>query len=194
MAFLRSSIAEPEAEIRGAKVYLRYPTMGDYGVWAELRAISRKHLTPWEPQWARDELTRSAYRRRLRQYQREMREDLGYAFLVLREADATMLGGLTISNVRRGVAQCASLGYWIGVPHSNAGYMTDAVRAVLPYAFDTLALHRIEAACLPNNQASTRVLEKAGFQREGSARRYLKIDGVWRDHDLFALLHDDRRV
>ncbi|HWB44700.1 MAG TPA: GNAT family protein [Hyphomicrobiaceae bacterium] len=194
MAFLRSSIADPEAEIRGVKVYLRYPTMGDYAAWAELRAISRRHLTPWEPQWARDELTRSAYRRRLRQYQREVREDLGYAYLILREGDTTLLGGLTISNVRRGVSQSASLGYWMGAPHAGNGYMTDAVRAMLPYAFDTLALHRIEAACLPSNRASTRVLEKTGFQREGSARRYLKIDGVWRDHDLFALLHDDQRV
>ena len=95
-------------------MFLRHPAMGDYAAWAELRALSRQHLTVWEPQWARDELARSAFRRRLRQYQREMREDQGYAFLIFREADATLLGGLSISNVRRGVAQAASVGYWIG--------------------------------------------------------------------------------
>jgi [ribosomal protein S5]-alanine N-acetyltransferase len=191
MAFLRSTSGiDPDAEIHGEKVYLRHPAMGDYPAWAELRAMSRQHLTIWEPQWARDELTRSAFRRRLRQYQRELREDQGYAFLIFRE-DATLLGGLSVSNVRRGVAQAASIGYWIGAPHIRRGHMTAAVRAALPFAFATLGLHRLEAACLPHNVPSQRVLEKVGFKREGMARRYLRINGVWQDHDLFALLHED---
>lgn len=194
MAFLRStSPGDGEAEIHGQEVLLRHPVMGDYQAWAELRAMSRQHLTVWEPQWARDELARSAFRRRLRQYQREMKEDLGYAFLIFRESDSMLLGGLSISNVRRGVAQAASVGYWIGLPHVGRGHMTDSVRAMLPFAFVTLGLHRLEAACLPHNQASQRVLQKAGFKREGMARRYLKINGVWQDHDLFALLQDDAR-
>jgi len=194
MAFLRSTSAiDAEAEVHGQQVILRHPTMGDYSEWAELRALSRAHLIPWEPQWARDELARSAFRRRVRQYQRELKEDLGYAFLVFRQPDAALVGGLSISNVRRGVAQAASVGYWIGAPHVGRGYMTDAVTAVLPYAFVTLGLHRLEAACLPHNAASTRVLLKTGFKREGMARRYLKINGVWQDHDLFAQLQDDAR-
>lgn len=194
MAFLRSTQGiDAEAEIHGRQVLLRHPAMGDYGAWAELRAVSRQHLTPWEPQWARDELSRSAFRRRLRQYQRELRDDQGYAFLIFRQADAALLGGLSISNVRRGVAQAASIGYWIGAPHVRRGYMTDAVRAAVPFAFGTLGLHRLEAACLPHNVASQSVLAKAGFKREGMARRYLKINGVWQDHDLFALLQDDSR-
>jgi ribosomal-protein-alanine N-acetyltransferase len=192
MAFLRSSSGvDTEVEIRGAQVYLRYPTMSDYAAWAELRALSRHHLTVWEPQWSRDELTRSAYRRRLRQYQRELREDQGYALFILRASDATLVGGLSISNVRRGVAQAASVGYWIGEPHAGRGHMTEALRAVLPFAFGTLGLNRLEAACQPNNGPSRRVLEKVGFRREGMARRYLKINGAWQDHDLYALLHDD---
>jgi ribosomal-protein-alanine N-acetyltransferase len=195
MAFLRSSSGiDPDAEVHGRELFLRHPAMGDYAAWAELRALSRHHLTVWEPQWARDELTRSAFRRRLRQYQRELREDQGYAFLIFRSADATLLGGLSISNVRRGVAQAASIGYWIGVPHIRRGHMSDAVKACLPFAFNTLGLHRLEAACLPHNIPSQRVLEKVGFKREGMARRYLKINGVWQDHDLFALLQDDARA
>jgi [ribosomal protein S5]-alanine N-acetyltransferase len=192
MAFLRSSSgADGEIDIRGRQVYLRYPAMGDYGAWAELRAMSRAHLTVWEPQWSRDELTRSAFRRRLRQYQRELREDQGYAFFIQRTSDAALIGGVSISNVRRGVAQAASIGYWIGAPHAGNGYMTDALRAVLPFTFATLGLNRLEAACQPNNIPSRRVLEKVGFRREGLARRYLKINGAWQDHDLYALLHDD---
>ena len=192
MAFLRPSLSiDPDADIRGARVHLRYPTMQDYPAWAELRALSRQHLTAWEPQWARDELTRSSFRRRLRAAQREARDDLGYAYLILAETPQRLVGGLNISNVRRGVAQTASIGYWIGAPYAGRGLMTDAVQAVATFAFAALKLNRLEAACLPSNAASTRVLEKAGFRLEGCARQYLKIDGRWQDHSLYALLHDD---
>ena len=173
MAFLRSTpVVDPEIEVRGARVYLRHPVMPDYAAWAELRALSRAHLTPWEPQWARDELTRSNFRRRLRQYHREMREDQGYAYLIFGDADSRLIGGLNLSNVRRGAAQAAALGYWMGAPYADRGLMTEAVRAVITFAFGPLRLHRLEAACLPSNGASKRVLEKTGFKREGLARRY----------------------
>jgi ribosomal-protein-alanine N-acetyltransferase len=194
MAFLRPSPSiDTEAEIRGAGVYLRHPVMQDYAAWAELRALSRQHLTPWEPQWTRDELTRSSFRRRLRQFQRELREDQGYGYLIFSDPGGTLLGGLNISNVRRGVAQAASIGYWMGAPYAGRGLMTAAVRAAVNFAFTSLRLNRLEAACLPDNVASARVLEKVGFMREGRARRYLKINGQWKDHNLFALLHDDPR-
>jgi ribosomal-protein-alanine N-acetyltransferase len=194
MAFLKPLHSiDPEAEIHGTRVYLRQPAMLDYPAWAELRALSRQHLTPWEPEWARDELTRSAFRRRLRQIAREARDGHGYAYFIFSEEDATLLGGLNIGNVRRGVAQAASLGYWMGAPHAGRGLMTDAVYTAVHFAFGTLRLNRLEAACLPSNAASARVLIKAGFMLEGRARRYLKIDGCWQDHDLYALLHDDPR-
>ncbi len=159
--------------------------------WAALRAMSRDHLTHYEPQWASDELSRSAYRRRLRHHARDLGVDAAYAFFIFRDPGDDLLGGITLSNVRRGVSQAASLGYWIGAPHAGKGRMTAAVHALLPFAFKRLALHRIEAACLTGNASSIRVLEKAGFQREGVARHYLKINGVWQDHILFAVLMDD---
>jgi [ribosomal protein S5]-alanine N-acetyltransferase len=194
MAFLRSSPSiDPDIDIRGTRVFLRFPAMHDYAAWAELRALSRQHLTPWEPQWARDELTRSSFRRRLRHAQREMRDDLGYTYLVFTETPPTLVGGLNVSNVRRGIAQTASLGYWVGAPYAGRGLMTDAVCAITQFAFSTLRLNRLEAACLPSNAASARVLAKAGFTLEGRARHFLKIDGRWQDHDLYARLHDDPR-
>jgi ribosomal-protein-alanine N-acetyltransferase len=195
MAFLRSPLTtELLPIVRGRGVWLRPPQMTDYPAWAELRALSREHLTPWEPEWARDELARSSYRRRVRYYQREMREDQSYAFLLFRDPGETLLGGLTLSNVRRGVTQAASLGYWLGRPHLGRGYMTEAVRSLSAFAFDELRLHRIEAACLPANTPSIAVLERNGFVSEGLARRYLKIDGRWQDHVLLALLSDDPRI
>ena len=192
MAFLKTGLVpEYNTQIRGNGVWLRPPQMTDYSAWAELRAMSRDHLMPWEPQWSRDELTRSAFRRRLRHYQREQREDLGYAMFILRAGDDALLGGLTLSNVRRGVSQSTSLGYWIGQPFARRGHMSAAVRAVVGFCFDELLLHRIEAACLPSNDGSIRVLENNGFTREGLARRYLRINGAWQDHLLFARLVDD---
>jgi ribosomal-protein-alanine N-acetyltransferase len=192
MAFLRSGIVQDSTYlVRGNGVWLRAPLMGDYGAWAELRAMSRGHLTPWEPVWQRDELTRGAYRRRIRHYHREAREDLGYAFLIFNDGDDRLLGGLSLSNVRRGVTQAAVLGYWLGLPFVRQGYMTAAVTAVVAYAFEDLHLHRLEAATMPNNAASIRVLERNGFRREGIARRLLKINGAWEDHMLHALVAED---
>jgi ribosomal-protein-alanine N-acetyltransferase len=194
MAFLRSSIGQDSAPIvRGRGVWLRPLLMSDYPAWAELRAHSREHLTPWEPVWQRDELTRSSYRRRVRHYQREAREDLGYSFLIFRETDDRLLGGLTLSNVRRGVTQAAVLGYWLGLPFVKCGHMGEAVAAVVRFAFDELHLHRLEAATMPLNHTSIRVLERNGFRREGLARRLLKINGVWEDHVLHALLAEELR-
>jgi Acetyltransferases, including N-acetylases of ribosomal proteins len=177
--------------IRGAEVYLRYPRMTDYKAWAKLRGDSRDFLTPWEPSWSRDELTKGSFRRRIKRYQKECRLDSAYAFFVFRAADNELLGGCTLSNVRRGVTQACALGYWIGQRHARHGYMFDAVRALVPFIFSTLGLHRIEAACLPVNEASQALLTKAGFRQEGLARKYLQINGEWRDHVLFALLEDD---
>lgn len=194
MEFLRpASRPESSAELSGHGVWLRTPELCDYSAWAELRGASRDFLEPWEPAWADDELTRAAYRRRLKHYYREMREDQGYAFFLFRSGDNALLGGITISGVRRGVSQSCSIGYWMGKPYAGKGYMSSGVRNVIPYVFDTLRLHRLEAACLPSNAASARLLEKLGFTREGLARRYLKINRQWQDHLLFALLNDDPR-
>jgi ribosomal-protein-alanine N-acetyltransferase len=194
MAFLRS-VSAPEVGpvVYGDRIYLRVPQAQDYAAWAELRAQSREFLTPWEPTWSSTELTKVSFRRRLKHYARDLREDLGYAFFLFRDGDEVLLGGLTLSNVRRGVTQACTLGYWVGEPHAGQGYMTAAVSAVVPFVFETLRLHRLEAACLPHNEASRRLLERTGFSREGLARRYLKINGIWQDHLLYALVEDDAR-
>jgi ribosomal-protein-alanine N-acetyltransferase len=164
--------------------------MTDFTEWAALREVSRDFLTPWEPTWPVDDLTRSAFRRRIRRYTEDLRTDQGYAFLIARNSDDTIVGGLTLANIRRGVAQAGSLGYWMGQPHIRRGYMTAAVSAVIPFAFSTLRLHRLEAACIPTNAGSIRLLEKTGFLREGYAREYLCINGTWQDHLLYARLKD----
>ena len=180
-----------EPVLQGDEVFLRYPQMADFVQWAALRGESREFLAPWEPTWAADELSRSAFRRRIRRYQREIRADLAYPFFVFRKNDNVLMGGCTLSNVRRGVTQSAAIGYWIGERYARHGYMYAALRGLLPFVFQVLALHRLEAACIPENEASRALLLKVGFREEGRARRYLQINGEWRDHVLFALLEDD---
>ena len=192
MAFFRTiNFSEPLPSIAGDGVTLRTPQMTDFAEWAALRDTSRDFLTPWEPTWPGDDLTRSAFRRRIRRYTEDLRTDQGYAFLIYRRSDDALVGGLTLANIRRGVAQAGSLGYWMGLPYVRQGYMKAAVRAVIPFAFATLRLHRVEAACIPTNAGSIRLLENTGFVREGYAREYLCINGAWQDHLLFARLKDD---
>lgn len=177
--------------IEGRRVFLRPPVLSDYDAWAKLREISRAFLTPWEPIWPADDLSRPAFRRRLKRYAQEIREDTGYALFIFRQEDSALIGGLTLSNIRRGVTQSATLGYWMGQPYSGQGYMREAARCIVPFVFQHMGLHRLEAACVPNNESSKAVLRHAGFQEEGLARRYLRINGVWQDHLLFALLESD---
>jgi len=193
MAFFRTiNFTEPLPSIVGEGVTLRTPQMTDFTEWAALRELSRDFLTPWEPTWPADDLSRGAFRRRLRRYAEDLRADQGYAFLIIRSADDVLIGGLTLANIRRGVAQAGSVGYWMGLPFVRHGYMTAAVRAVIPFAFGTLRLHRLEAACIPTNVASIRLLEKTGFVREGYAREYLCINGIWQDHLLYARLKESQ--
>jgi ribosomal-protein-alanine N-acetyltransferase len=196
MAFMRG-LTFPGGQqpvIKGSDVYLRYPRIADYAGWAAVRGESREFLSPWEPAWASDELSKGAFRRRIKRYQKETRLDSAYAFFIFRKEDDMLMGGCTLSNVRRGVTQCCALGYWIGERFARQGHMFDAVRALVPFIFSTLGLHRIEAACLPTNAPSQNLLLKVGFGHEGLARGYLQINGEWRDHVLFALLADDPRV
>ncbi|HAK62819.1 MAG TPA: 30S ribosomal protein S5 alanine N-acetyltransferase [Alphaproteobacteria bacterium] len=192
MSLLRiTAQAGEHIRIDAKRVYLRPPLPGDYEAWAALREASRDFLIPWEPRWPADDLSRPAYRRRIKRHVQEMREDKGYALFIFRQEDAALMGGLNLSNVQRGVSQSCSLGYWMGLAFAGQGYMREAVKAVLPFVFTELGLHRLEAACVPNNEPSKAVLRKTGFQEEGLARRYLRINGVWADHLLFALLDSD---
>ncbi|MGE3142487.1 MAG: GNAT family N-acetyltransferase [Hyphomonadaceae bacterium] len=189
MAFLRRE-GEETGRIAGANVFLRYPEARDFAAWSALRAESRAFLQPWEPTWPEDELSIASFRYKLRRYAHDIRDGKAFPFFVFRTADAALVGGATLSQVRRGAAQAATLGYWVGAPFQGRGYTTDATIAVTRFAFEELDLHRVEAACQPENAPSRRVLAKAGFEEEGRARAYLKINGAWRDHVLFGKVRE----
>ena len=177
----------------GERVYLRPPERGDWEAWATLRARSRAFLEPWEPSWPVDALSRLSFRSRVARYAEDWRTDQAYNFFIF-SLDGALVGGVGLSNVRRGVAETASLGYWIGEPYARQGLMTAALPLVLDFSFERLRLHRVEAACLPTNVPSRAVLARTGFHQEGYARQYLFIAGKWQDHLLFAILREDHRL
>ena len=182
---------DPSLFVDGGRILLRPPKASDYSAWADLRAHSRDFLQPWEPAWPEDDLTRAAFKSRLAGYAHEIEVGGAYPFFIFRSEDGALVGGVTLSNIRRGVAETGTLGYWIGRPFIRRGYATEAVRAMCAFGFERLKLHRIEAACLPSNSASRGVLANCGFEHEGEARAYLKINGEWRDHLLFGLIRDE---
>lgn len=182
-----------KVRIETERMTLRPPAHADFRPWTGLRQLSRDFLVPWEPTWANDHLSRKGYTNRVYWAQRAIANGTAVPLFLVRRADDTLLGAVTLDNIRRGPAQAGTLGYWIGQPHARQGYMREAIEAVVHFAFTTLDLSRIEAACLPENAASRGVLEKSGFKYEGVAQSYLQINGRWRNHVLYANLRSDRR-
>ncbi|MEZ5912780.1 MAG: GNAT family protein [Paracoccaceae bacterium] len=179
--------------IETERMTLRLPHHSDYRAWTALRDQSRAFLEPWEPTWSADHLSRKSFTNRVYWAQRASAGGTGLPLFLIRRADSTLLGAITLDNVRRGPAQAATIGYWIGEPHARKGYMAEALRAVIHHAFTVLDLSRLESACLPENLASRGVLEKCGYKYEGVAQSYLQINGRWRNHVLYANLRGDRR-
>ena len=180
-------------KLTGERVFLRPPKRRDALKWQKLRMSSKSFLVPWEPSWDAASCSRRAYLRYFKNSNYLANMDRAYSFLIFKSDDNTLLGGINIGNVRRGVSQSASLGYWIGEKYSRNGYMKEALKLLIPSLFVDLRLNRIEAATLQENIASKNLLKKIGFKKEGVLRKYLKINGTWRDHILYGLLENDFR-
>ena len=189
--FLKSPLRARRKVLAGNRTNLRPPLMRDYPHWVKLRRDNQQYLQMREPLWMPDELSRRSFRLRLRTYNQEARQDRGYAFFIWNLEMNQMMGAVNLSYIRRGAAQMGTVGYWIGEHFSNQGLMSEAVGLLCDFAFTTLGLHRLEAACMIDNEPSVRVLKNNKFKEEGYALRYLKIGGVWADHRLFALCRDD---
>lgn len=180
-----------QAPGRGPRVHLRVPSWRDYRQWREARRSSRDFLQPWEPRWTAREFDFPTYLGRMRHYRRERNAGTALTFFIHLNATGELIGGITVGKIRHGVSESCELGYWMSRDHAGKGYMSEALDLTIMFVFEVLGLHRIEAACIPGNERSIRLLQKAGFREEGVMREYLRINGVWRDHQLFALLRND---
>lgn len=192
------------------RLVMRPPKKSDYEEWAYIRGASAEFLRPWEPIWTEDHLTASSFKRRVAWARAEVTAGRSFPFLIFADEAATrsvapygdygeeggppprtegLVGGVTLEHVRRGASMSAALGYWLGEGFVGRGYMTEALAAIVEFAFEDLGLSRLEAACLPENFRSRRLLERSGFIEESRAAAYLQINGFWRDH----LIYERRR-
>jgi ribosomal-protein-alanine N-acetyltransferase len=179
--------------IETERMSLRLPVQSDFKSWAMLREESVEFLEPWEPSWSIDHLSRKNFNNRVYWSQKAAGDGTALPVFMILRSTGKILGAITLDNIRRGPAQVGTLGYWIGKSYSRNGFMREAIDAVVYYAFNSIDLSRVEAACLPDNLASRSVLEKSGFKYEGVAQSYLQINGRWRNHVLYACLRSDRR-
>lgn len=176
---------------RGDGVYLRHPKWAEYDAWADLRRANEAELAPWEPEWDLEHLSRPSYRSRLARFKRLVADGSGYPFHIFLASNEHFIGACHVTGIKRHVSQSAQLGYWIGEAYARKGYARAAVRAATRFSFETLGLHRVEAAVQADNVRSIRLLEACGYSKEGTARGYLRINGQWRDHDIYARLSTD---
>ena len=168
---------------------LRPPRTQDVPEMRRALRINAVHLRPWSiaPAAGEDPASLASVSRSVLQNRREWKRGQSFVFLVVhRDNERRVIGRVTLGGVLRGAFQNAYLGYWIDEEHQGRGLMTEAVLATTAFAFGSGGLHRVQAAVMPRNAASLRVVEKAGYRREGVAERYLSIAGVWEDHVIYA--------
>jgi ribosomal-protein-alanine N-acetyltransferase len=176
------------------RLTLRPPRTADV---PELRRALRQnaaHLQPWSvaPVPGEDTTSLTSVSRALLRHRREWKQGQAYALVISpRGNERSVIGRIALGGVLRGAFQNAYLGYWIDADHQRRGLMTEAVQAATAFALSSAGLHRVQAAVMPRNTASQRVLEKSGFRREGLAVRYLCIAGQWEDHFVYALTSEE---
>ena len=168
----------------GKRVMLRPITSQDFEAWSEVRKRNGDWLLVWEPRMSivsHDPAeSRDAFVSRCSTRDRERAAGTNFSFGLF--VNGMCVGEVNLNNVLRGAVQCATIGYWIDRARAGNGYVAEAVVALARFAFDELRLHRLEICIIPRNSNSRRVMQKLNFREEGTAERFLEINGVWEDH------------
>jgi ribosomal-protein-alanine N-acetyltransferase len=180
-------------EVAGELCLIRDLRVDDAQEMLALRERNREFFTPFEPTLADDHFTRAAQLDLIRHGNRAWDDDREYTFGVALPSGG-LVGRVRLSVVVRGPWQNANIGYYVDRASNGRGICTEAVGLVVGFAFERLGLHRVQAAVMPRNTPSIRVLEKNGFRREGLAPRYLRINDEWEDHAIFARTVEDAGV
>jgi ribosomal-protein-alanine N-acetyltransferase len=182
----------PRIRLDGERTAIRPLGVDDVVAFTAAVVANRAHTEPWEPIHAEAHYTRAGQAETLRRDVEAWELSTGYAFAVLDgEHDDAIIGRIALGNVVRGAWRNATLGYWVAAQAGGRGHATAAARLICDFAFRYAGLHRVQPAVIPRNVRSIRVVEKAGFRREGRALKYLNIAGVWEDHDIFAMTTED---
>ncbi len=179
-------LVKKEKELIGKKVVLKKPEKENWKEWAELRQRSRNFLQPWEPEWPSNFLTKESFGNFIDMINNSLKKKIGYNFFIFKKQTNDLMGGISLTNFKAEAYKSITMGYWMGEEYAGKGYMKDSLKLICNYCFNDLELNRIEAACLPKNLISKRVLLSVGFRKEGYAKKYLSINGKLEDHLLLA--------
>ena len=186
----------PALSLTGRRVLLRPLVVSDFEAWREVRVRSRDWLLKWEPRPLPGQPDATEDRRvfaaRCGARERERQLGSGYGFGIFVGPDRTRFAGeINLSSVQRGPYQNAYVGYWIDEAVAGHSYTPEAFVVLCRFAFEELGLHRLQASIIPRNAPSHRVAEKVGLRNEGTALRYLEINGQWEDHVRYAITSEE---
>jgi ribosomal-protein-alanine N-acetyltransferase len=176
--------------IATTRLVIRLPEAADVAAVAAYYRENRDHLQPWSPTWPREVFTETFWRGQVAQRQADLAAGIAVGLFIFQRGEgAQLVGNVSLTQIVRGNAQHCQLGYGLAATAQGNGYMVEAVRAVVDYAFADLSLHRVGATYVPHNQRSGAVLRRAGFTVEGYARDYLRLNGRWEDHILTSIVN-----
>jgi ribosomal-protein-alanine N-acetyltransferase len=175
----------------GERVAIRSFVYPDVAELTELRIRNKAFLEPWEPRRSAGFFTEGGQRAEIERDRHEWAADRTYAFAIVELPDGAMRGRIALANVVRGAWENATVGYFVDQATGGRGFASEAVGLALQFAFGPCRLHRVQAAVMPHNARSIRVLEKNGLRHEGFSPRYLRLDGAWRDHEQFAITAEE---
>ncbi|WP_010650284.1 GNAT family N-acetyltransferase [Oceanobacillus massiliensis] len=175
--------------LTGKNIYLKPLTAGDADAMLELQIHNRAFFEAFSMLRDSSFYTKETQLENIKKYEEEREQDLGCHFGIFKNEDDLLVGTINLFHLLRGSLQSAFIGYFLDKKHNGKGYTTEAAKLMVSYAFEVLKLHRIEAGVMPHNIGSIRVLEKAGFHKEGLAKKNVKINGKWEDHQVLAIIN-----
>lgn len=176
--------------LTGGKIFIRFFEDSDAEALLDLHLENSEFFQGRSPTFAEDFYTLDSKRKYISSAAEQREKDGGYLFGIYLKDDGQLIGDINLAHIFRGPLQSCLIGYSLGKRHNGRGYATEAVSLAVEFAFNELKLHRIEAGVMPDNIGSMRVLEKAGFHREGIQQKGVKINGCWEDHQIFAIISD----
>ncbi len=173
------------------RIYIRRLEMDDLHPLLDLRVRNREFFQPYEPHTPDSHYTLEGHKEILEKVQRSWENDTGYGFGIYLSSNNQLIGRVNVSNIVRGAWESCTMGYFLDETCNGQGYTTEAVKLAIKFAFGPADLHRVQAAAMPRNKGSIRVLEKVGFRYDGFSEYYLKINGMWEHHNLYSITREN---
>lgn len=178
-------------KLEGKNIYIKFLEVSDVQAALDLNLRNREFFQKYVSTRNDDFYTLGYQESLIKENIIKRENDEKYVFGIFLKGTDELIGNVTLSEILRGALQSCYIGYYLDLQHNGKGYMTEVVKLAVDFGFNELHLHRVEAGVMPHNIRSIRVLEKAGFEKEGIARKNVKINGRWEDHQVLAIISEN---